>query len=275
LEQVGELETAFGGSPDRRRPLKRKDPGGGESMNERQEALMIEAEGRLICALDMETEEEAWRLVDELEGLVSFFKVGIILNAAAGRQFMLKLRERGKQIFLDLKYFDIPQTVQRAVALAAGQGFSLLTVHGDRSIIEAAVAGRGESSLKILAVTVLTSMDTEDLRGMGISSTVEELVEARAKTALELGCDGVVCSAREIGLVRKVAGERLLIVTPGIRPAQEERQEQKRALTPAEALERGADYLVVGRPIYGAADPRAAAARILEEMRLALPGGKD
>ena len=236
---------------------------------------MNEPDWRLICALDMESEEEAWALVEQLDGLVSFFKVGIILNAAAGRQFMLKLLERGKQIFLDLKYFDIPQTVQRAVALAAGQGFSILTVHGDRRIIEAAVGGRGKSSLKILAVTVLTSMDTEDLRGMGIGLTVEEMVEWRAKAALELGCDGVVCSAREIGLVRKVAGRRLLIVTPGIRHAQEETQEQKRVLTPAEALRQGADYLVVGRPIYRAADPRAAAARILEEMRGALPGGTD
>ncbi len=234
---------------------------------------MLEAEGRLICALDVETEEEAWRLVDELEGLVSFFKVGIILNAAAGRQFLLELLRRGKRIFLDLKYFDRPQTVKRAVALAAGQGLSFLTVHGDRRIIEAAVAGRGESSLKILAVTVLTSMDTEDLSGMGIASTVADMVESRAKAALELGCDGVVCSARETGLVRRVAGDRLLVVTPGIRPAQAETQEQKRVLTPAEALRQGSDYLVVGRPIYGAPDARAAAERILEEMRQALTGG--
>ncbi len=233
---------------------------------------MLEAEGRLICALDMETEGEAWKLVDELDGLVSFFKVGIILNAAAGRDFMLKLLARGKRIFLDLKYFDIPQTVQRAVALAAGQGFSLLTVHGDRRIIEAAVAGRGDSPLKILAVTVLTSMDSEDLHGMGVGATVEEMVESRARAAMELGCDGVVCSAREIALVRGVAGKHLLIVTPGIRPAGAEAQEQKRVLTPAEALRQGSDYLVVGRPIYREPDPAAAARDILEEMQRALDG---
>ncbi len=232
---------------------------------------MLAAE-RLICALDMETEEEAQELVDELEGLVSFFKVGIILNAAAGRQFMRKLLDGGKRIFLDLKYFDIPQTVRRAVALAADQGFSFLTVHGDRRIVEAAVAGRGDSPLKILAVTVLTSMDTEDLRSMGSGLTVEEMVAARAQAALELGCDGVVCSAREIELVRSVAGDRLLIVTPGIRPAAAETHEQKRVLTPAEAIRQGSDYLVVGRPIYGAPDRRAAARAILEEMERALNG---
>lgn len=231
---------------------------------------MADASGRLICALDMETEEEARRLVDELDGLVSFFKVGIVLNAAAGREFMHGLLARGKRIFLDLKYFDIPQTVQRAVALAADQGFSFLTVHGDRRIIEAAVAGRGESSLKILAVTVLTSMDSEDLRGMGVGQTVEEMVSDRARSALELGCDGVVCSAREIELVRSVAGNRLLIVTPGIRPAEADTQEQKRVLTPGEALRKGSDYLVVGRPIYRAPSPRAAAAAILAEMDEAL-----
>ncbi len=237
------------------------------------------AADRLICALDMETEREAARLVDDLDGLVSFFKVGIILNAASERRFLTDLLARGKRIFLDLKYFDIPQTVQRAVAIAAGQGFSFLTVHGDRRIIEAAVAGRGDSPLQILAVTVLTSMDAEDLRGMGISRSLEETVEARAKDALDLGCDGVVCSAREIELVRSVAGDRLVIVTPGIRPAGAETQEQKRVLTPGEALRRGSDYLVVGRPIYRAADPRSAAAGILAEMRKALgeagDGGKD
>ncbi len=231
---------------------------------------MVDAQGRLICALDMETEEEALRLVGELEGIVSFFKVGIILNAAAGREFMRGLLSRGKRIFLDLKYFDIPQTVQRAVALAADQGFSFLTVHGDRRIIEAAVAGRGDSPLKILAVTVLTSMDSEDLRSMGVGQTVEEMVASRARSAAELGCDGVVCSAREIELVRSVAGDRLLIVTPGIRPAEAETQEQKRVLTPGEALRRGSDYLVVGRPIYRAPSPRSAAEAILAEMNEAL-----
>lgn len=228
---------------------------------------------RLICALDMETEKEAWELVDELEGLVSFYKVGIILNAAAGRQFMRELLDRDKRIFLDLKYFDIPQTVRRAVALAADQGFSFLTVHGDRRIVEAAVAGRGDSSLKILAVTVLTSMDSDDLRSMGSGLSVEEMVAARTRIALELGCDGVVCSAREIELVRGVAGDRLLVVTPGIRPATAETHEQKRVLTPSEAIRQGSDYLVVGRPIYSAPDRRAAAKAILEEIEGALAGG--
>ncbi len=231
---------------------------------------MVDARGRLICALDMESEEEALRLVDELEGLVGFFKVGIILNAAAGRGFMRGLLAREKRIFLDLKYFDIPQTVQRAVALAADQGFSFLTVHGDRRIIEAAVAGRGDSPLKILAVTVLTSMDSQDLLSMGVAQTVEEVVSSRARSALELGCDGVVCSAREIELVRSVAGDRLLIVTPGIRPSEAEAQEQKRVLTPGEALRKGSDFLVVGRPIYRAPSPREAAEAILKEMREAL-----
>ena len=227
---------------------------------------MQDVSEKLILALDLESEEEAEGLVRKLEGLVSFFKVGIILDAAAGRDFSRRMVAAGKKVFLDLKYYDTPQIVRRAVALAASQGVSFLTVHGDVRVMEAAVEGRGGSPMKLLAVTVLTSMDEGDLLKMGMGCTLDELVAARTRSALELGCDGVICSGHVIELVRNIAGDRLIVVTPGIRTEGSEKGGQKRALSPRDAIKRGADYLVVGRPIYASPNPRLAAERILEDM---------
>lgn len=231
-------------------------------------------EERLIVALDVPSTEEAKKLVQTLNGLVSFFKVGLILYSLGGPDFVEWLRERGKNVFLDLKLFDIPETVEKTVANVAKTGVSFLTVHGNAKIIEHAVRGRGNSSLKLLAVTVLTSLDAEDIRDLGFPCSVDELVLHRAKKAFACGCDGVVASGRETRLIRSELGNGLLVVTPGIRPEASGKKEgdlQKRIVTPREAIAAGADYLVVGRPVVKAPQPRLAAAQILEEMAGANP----
>lgn len=225
---------------------------------------------RLILALDVPTAEDAKELVRRVEGIVSFFKVGFVLQLAGGERLVEWLLGRGHRVFLDYKLFDIEETVKEAVRRAATLGVTFLTVHGNGRILRAAVEGRDDKALKLLAVTVLTSLDADDLREMGFPCSLEELVLHRAAKAFETGCDGVVASGREAPAIRKLAGEKLLIVTPGIRPAGREFNEQKRAVTPTEALRAGADYLVVGRPVREATDPRAAAARLLEEIESAL-----
>ncbi len=227
-------------------------------------------EERLICALDCEDGVAAREMVERLEGIVSFFKVGIILQAATGREVVDYLLERGKKVFLDLKYYDIPETVERAVARAAGMGVSLLTVHGNAGIIRGAVRGRGDSGLRLLAVTVLTSLDQADIEDMGYRCRLEELVLHRVRKAREYGCDGVVCSPREIEAVRGEAGEGFLVVTPGIRAGLGAGEEHKRFAGADEAMRRGADYIVVGRPITQAPDPARAALEIIEQMKAGL-----
>lgn len=227
----------------------------------------VNAKERLICALDVPSAKEAQELVGQLDGLVSFFKIGIELYCVTGSDFVRSLVKNGKKVFLDLKYFDVGETVSRAVAQVTSLGASFLTVHGNGEIIRAALRGRGASDLKILAVTLLTSLDAEDIRDLGFPCSVQELVLLRARKAHEAGCDGIIASGREVKGVREIVGDRLLIVSPGIRTAGTRRDDQKRVATPSEAIEAGADYLVIGRPIKNAQNPREAAEEILREMQ--------
>jgi orotidine-5'-phosphate decarboxylase len=228
------------------------------------------AREKLIVALDFWEVEDARKLVRKLGDEVSFYKVGLGLQLVGGNEFARELIAEGKRVFLDYKYYDIEETVQRAVAQAAELKITFLTVHGVASIMKAAVAGRGNSDMKILGVTVLTSMDAEDIKEMGFVCNVEDLVIARAKKALEVGVDGVVASALEAAELRKQTSNKLMIVSPGIRPSGGARHDQKRVATPSEAIRAGADYLVLGRPIYAADDPKAAAQAIIQEMADAL-----
>ena len=228
------------------------------------------ARDKLIVALDYWNVEDARKLVRDLGDEVSFYKIGLGLQLVGGNEFAKELIAEGKRVFLDYKYYDIAETVQRAVAQAAELNVTFLTVHGVASIMKAAAAGRGNSSMKIFGVTVLTSMDAEDIKEMGFECNVEDLVIARAKKALEVGVDGVIASAREAAELRKQTGNKLLIVSPGIRPSGSSRDDQKRVATPSEAMRAGADYLVLGRPIYAASDPTAAAQTIIREMAAAL-----
>jgi orotidine-5'-phosphate decarboxylase len=231
----------------------------------------MNASDRLIVALDFDSLEQARRLVGELDGIANFFKIGMGLQLDPGtNEFIRELIAAGKKVFLDYKYFDIEATVERAVSKAAKTGVSFLTVHGNSSIIQAAVRGRGAGEMKVFAVTVLTSLDAEDLNEMGFPCSVEELVLHRASQAVKWGCDGVIASGREVALIRDRVGKSLLVVTPGIRPGGYGTDDQKRTMTPKEAIAAGADYLVVGRPITGAPNPKQAAKDILAEIEQAL-----
>ncbi|MBM3737253.1 MAG: orotidine-5'-phosphate decarboxylase [Acidobacteria bacterium] len=234
--------------------------------------MTINAQDRLILALDLPSIQDAQAMVDQFDGLVRFYKVGLTLQLAAGLQFIQPLLARGNQVFLDYKYFDVEETIRKAVSQAAQLGVTFLTIHGHGRTIQAAVDGRGSSNLKLLAVTVLTSLDASDIAEMGYPCAVEDLVIHRARKAAEAGCDGVVASGLEAARIREAVGDKLLIVTPGIRPEGASGDEQKRRVTPAGAIRSGADYLVVGRPITHQPDPRAAAERILEEMQEAFDG---
>jgi orotidine-5'-phosphate decarboxylase len=228
------------------------------------------AREKLIVALDFWEIEDARKLVRELGDDVTFYKVGLGLQLAGGDEFAKELIAQGKRVFLDYKYYDIEETINRAVARAAGLNITFLTVHGVTNIMRAAVAGRGSSDMKILGVTVLTSMDAEDIKEMGFECNVEDLVIARAKKALEVGIDGVIASAKEATEIRKQTNNKLMIVSPGIRPSGSAKDDQKRVATPFEAIRAGADYLVLGRPIYDAPDPKVAAQAIIQEMADAL-----
>ena len=222
----------------------------------------IPPEDRLIFALDVPSVEEAKRLVVTLSEAVQFYKVGLELFATGGYFELIDwLVGQGKKVFADLKLFDVPETVRSAVRQLSRRPITLTTVHGNDGILEAACREKGE--LKILAVTVLTSLDQGDLTDLGFSVDVHRLVLSRARRALEIGCDGVVSSGLEARALREHLGEKLLIVTPGIRPV-ENRQEddQKRVVTVEQALRNGADYIVVGRPIRNAPDPYQAALQI-------------
>jgi orotidine-5'-phosphate decarboxylase len=227
-------------------------------------------EDRLIVALDVPSIARARALIDRLDGIASFFKLGLWLAFAAGFDGLIEeLRARGKRIFLDAKMYDIGETVKEGVARAAERGVDFLTVHGDREIMKAAVAGRAGSPLKIFAITVLTSLDAEGLADLGYHGAVEELVRLRAQRAVECGCDGIIASPRDNpDRLRRFAGsQRLLVATPGVRLAGSAADDHKRTGTPRQAIAAGADYLIVGRPIVHSEDPAAAARQILDDMR--------
>lgn len=231
----------------------------------------IKAEERLIVALDVKDIEAARQVVDRLDGVASFFKVGLTLQLAAGvEDFIRSLIKQGKRVFLDYKYYDISETLKKTVARASELGVSFLTIHGPSVLIRAAVEGRGNSNLKLFTVTVLTSLDAGDIAEMGYTNhTPEELVLFRAKKALDAGCDGVIASGLEAKQIKALSKDKLLVITPGIRPDGYPEDDQKRKTTPRDAVLAGADYLVVGRPITGAKDMRAAASEILVQMQSA------
>ena len=220
----------------------------------------------IIVALDVSSPAEAMSLVKRLGDSVAMYKVGLELHTAAGRTFVEELKAEGRGIFLDLKFYDIPETVKRATAIVAGLGVDLLTIHASYSVMRAAVEGRGAAALRLLGVTVLTSFDEHDLADLGTSKSVGELVEERAEKAREAGMDGIVCSPLETAAMRSLLGRDKLLVVPGIRSTGVDAGDQKRVATPREAIQAGASYLVVGRQITRAADPCAAAMQILEEI---------
>lgn len=230
---------------------------------------MIEPRDRLIVALDLPSVEAAESIVARLGEAVSFYKIGYQLAFAGGLSLTQRLVDTGKQVFLDLKLHDIGNTVANGVESVARLGASFLTVHAYPQTMRAAVAARGESVLRILAVTVLTSYDDSDLAAAGYDFTVAELAAERAAQARDMGVDGLVCSGEEAAALRKIAGQGMVLVTPGIRPAGADAGDQKRIMTPASAIAAGADYLVVGRPIVAAADPKAAAQAIVAEIAAA------
>ncbi|MGH8740890.1 MAG: orotidine-5'-phosphate decarboxylase [Burkholderiales bacterium] len=216
---------------------------------------------RLIVALDVPTAKEARALVERIGGAARFYKVGLELFSAPGCFELISwLAGRGNKVFADFKLYDIPETVRRAVANLQGCGATFLTVHGHRSVMQA--AAREKAGLQILAVTLLTSFDQRDLDEMGATKTTEELVLARARGALETGCDGVIASGLEAARLKAEFNDRLLVVTPGIRPVGEQPDDQKRTVDVVQAFAAGADYIVVGRPIRQAPDPGAAAQAI-------------
>lgn len=220
----------------------------------------------IIVALDVESAAAARALVAKIGPLVNFYKVGLELYTAAGMEIVNQLLGEGKQVFLDLKMYDIPETVARAVALVAPTGVRFLTVHAVSSVIRAAVAARTGSRLQILGVTVLTSFGPEDMDDLGYHGTLASLVERRARKAVELGVDGIVASPLEAAAVRRIAGPNTVIVTPGVRSAGVDVGDQKRVATPAQAIRDGADYLVIGRQITRAADPATEVNRILTQL---------
>jgi orotidine-5'-phosphate decarboxylase len=222
----------------------------------------IPAGDRLIFALDVSAVDQARGLVERLDDSVQFYKIGLELCMSGGYFDLLEwLVARDKRVFVDLKFFDVPATVAAAVRQLRNRGVTLTTVHGNQSIMEAAAAAKGD--VKVLAVTVLTSLDRGDLDDLGFDCDVAELVLSRARRALEAGCDGVVASGLEAARLRELLDHRLLVVTPGIRPVENKPvDDQKRTVDVAQAFANGADYIVVGRPIRDAADPRAAALAI-------------
>ncbi|MBV8062214.1 MAG: orotidine-5'-phosphate decarboxylase, partial [Nevskia sp.] len=215
----------------------------------------------------------ARKLVERIGDGASFYKIGMELCMAPGFFELLDwLREGGKKVFVDLKFFDIPETVARAVKALSERGAQFCTIHGNQAIMEAAAKAKS-NGLKVLAVTALTSLDRGDLDDLGFQCDVEALVLSRARRALAAGCDGVVSSGLEVAKLRLEAPRELIVVTPSIRPVDNQAEsDQKRVMTPSRALQAGADYLVVGRPIRDAADPRAAAEAIQKEIASAVRG---
>lgn len=220
---------------------------------------------RLIFALDVPTIEDANAMVERLGPSVEFYKIGLELFMAGGYfELMDSLIARGKKVFADLKFFDVPQTVGSAVKRLNGRGVTFTTIHGNDSIMRA--AAEAKQDVKVLAVTVLTSLDAGDLHDLGFQCDAKQLVLSRARRALEIGCDGVVSSGLEVRELRENVGDKLIVVTPGIRPVSNTVDDQKRTVNVQEAFENGTDYIVVGRPIKNAPDPRAAAEQIQETI---------
>jgi orotidine-5'-phosphate decarboxylase len=231
----------------------------------------MEAKDRLIVALDVGSVKEARSLIETLGQSVGVHKIGLELLFAGGFALAEALAREGRAVFIDAKLSDIEATVERATAAIARAGASFLTVHAlDTKTLEAAVRGRGTSGLKLLGVTVLTNLAPADLIEQGIDHPLPEVVQHRAALAKKAGLDGVIASGREAAEIRRAAGPDFLIVTPGVRPLGSEAQDQARAVTPKKAIMAGADYLVVGRPITRAADPRKAAEAIVGEIAAAL-----
>jgi orotidine-5'-phosphate decarboxylase len=224
---------------------------------------------RLIVALDVPSVAAAEAMIARLGDSVTFYKIGYQLGYAGGLPLVRKLADAGKKVFLDLKLHDIGNTVAKGVESVAGLGATFLTVHAYPQTMKAAVEARAGSNLKILAVTVLTSYDDADLQAAGYRLGVSDLVKARAEQAKAIGIDGLVCSAEEAANLRTIAGSQMSLVTPGIRPAGSAAGDQKRIMTPSRAIAAGADYLVVGRPVMEAADPKAAADAIVSEIQQA------
>lgn len=231
----------------------------------------IPARERLIVALDVPEAEKAKAMVKQLGDAAVFYKIGMELLMAPGFFELLEwLRNNDKKVFVDLKFFDIPETVARAVKNLAERGADFCTIHGNQSIMEAAAKAKS-GHLKVLAVTALTSLDQGDVNDLGFQVNVADLVLSRARRALQAGCDGVVSSGLEVERLRREAPSELICVTPGIRPVENKPDgDQKRVMTPAHAIQSGADYIVVGRPIRDAADPRNAALSIQQEIASAL-----
>jgi orotidine-5'-phosphate decarboxylase len=228
---------------------------------------MADLADRIIVALDLPSVAEAQAMVERLSGLASFFKIGMeLVYEGGGLDLARRLVASGHKVFVDLKLHDIPNTVERATARLAALGATFLTVHAYPQTMEAALRGAAGSGLKLLGVSVLTSMGDDDLARAGYGLGVADLVRRRARQASEIGLHGLVSSAAEISLVRETVGQALTLVTPGIRPAGSDHGDQKRVMTPPEAIRLGADHLVIGRPITRVADPRAAFEGILASL---------
>lgn len=231
---------------------------------------------RLIVALDVSTPEQARELISKLDGIISFYKIGLWLLFAEGTDKLIDdLIKNGKNVFLDYKMFDIGETVFRGVSRAKDRGIKFITVHGDDEIMEAAVKGKSNSEfLKIFTITVLTSMDDSDLYEMGYRLGVKDLIELRVRKSIQCGCDGIIASASDNPheIRQLVNNQGLLIATPGIRPSGFPTNDHKRPANPTQAIRDGADYLVVGRPITESSDPADTSRIMIEQMKLGLAG---
>lgn len=232
--------------------------------------LPIAPKDRLIVSLDLPGLEPAEAMIKRLGDSVSFYKIGYQLVYRGGLPLAQKLRDAGKKVFIDVKLHDIGNTVKSGVESLSSLGATFVTVHAYPQTMQSAVEGRGNSSLRILAVTVLTSYNQADMEAAGYKHGIADLVAIRARQAKEIGVDGIVCSPEEVTAVREIVGDRMALVTPGIRPAGSDAGDQKRIMTPSRAIKAGSDYLVVGRPIMEAADPKAAADAIVAEIAQAL-----
>jgi orotidine-5'-phosphate decarboxylase len=220
----------------------------------------------VIIALDFDSAGAADQLVAALGASQTFYKVGMELYAAAGMDYVRSLVDRGKRVFLDMKYYDIGETVRRAVAVAGRSGAEFLTIHGVGQVMRAAIEGRGDSPMKLLAVTVLTSFDQQDVRELGYDCTLADLVGQRVRLAMRAGVDGIVGSPLEARAIRAAAGPAAILVTPGVRSRGAAAGDQKRVATPADAVGDGADFVVVGREVTRSADPSAMLAAIQEDL---------
>ena len=226
----------------------------------------IDPRDRMIVALDLPSVTDAQAMIGKLGGSVTFYKIGMELVYAGGLDLVRQLSSNGKKVFLDLKLHDIPNTVEKATQRVADLGATFLTVHAFPQTMKAALKGKGASSLQILGVTVMTSYDDSDLIEAGYAMGVRDLVAHRAQQAKIIGIDGLILSPEEVGSMRALVGSSLTLITPGIRPKGSEKGDQKRVMTPGEAISAGADYLVIGRPITSAGDPEAVANAVVDEI---------